>query len=105
MTQSNSQDIKAEFETIRPRYEELRGKVAVVTGSSRGIGKGIALRLAREGMKVVITSNVPEDVEQTAGQFNQLGVQLLALTADLAEPNEVRRLIDATVDAFGAIDV
>jgi 3-oxoacyl-[acyl-carrier protein] reductase len=98
-------DSKTPFEAIRPRYEELRGKVAVVTGSSRGIGKGIALRLAREGMKVVITSNVPEEVEQTAGKFEQLGIELLALTADLGEPSEVRRLIDATVTAFGRVDL
>jgi NAD(P)-dependent dehydrogenase (short-subunit alcohol dehydrogenase family) len=104
-TSEADMDSKALFETIRPRYEELRGKVAVVTGSSRGIGKGIALRLAREGMKVVITSNVPEDVEQTAGEFERLGVELLAVTADLGEPLEVRRLIDATLAAFGAVDV
>jgi len=104
-TSEADMDSKAQFETIRPRYEELRGKVALVTGSSRGIGKGIALRLAREGMKVVITSNVPEDVEQTAGEFERLGIELLAVTADLGEPNEVRRLIDTTVAAFGAVDV
>jgi len=98
-------DSKSQFAAIRPRYEELRGKVALVTGSSRGIGKGIALRLAREGMKVVITSNVPEDVEQTKGEFEQLGIELLALTAELGEPSEVRRLVDTTVTALGALDL
>src|SRR5690349_5650875 len=94
-------DSKAQFEAIRPRYEELGGKVAVITGSSRGIGKGIALRLAREGMNVVVTGNIATDVEQTAAEFDQLGIRLLALTADLGVPSEVRRLIDATVTAFG----
>ena len=96
---------KAQFDAIRPRYAELRGKVAVITGSSRGIGKGIALRLAREGMYVVITSNVPTEVEQTAAEFEQLGLPVLALTADLGEPPAVRRLIDATVTAFGTVDL
>lgn len=96
---------KAEFEAIRPRYEELRGKVALVTGSSRGVGKGITLRLAREGMKVVVTSNVPEEVEQTAHEFEQLGIELLALTADLSETSEIRRLIDETIRRFGGIDL
>src|SRR5262245_54964795 len=98
-------DTKTQFDAIRPRYEELRGKVAVVTGSSRGIGKGIALRLAREGMRVVITSNILEDVEQTAREFEQLGAETLALTADLGESGEVRRLIDSTVKAFGAVEL
>lgn len=96
---------KAEFEAIRPRYEELRGKAAVVTGSSRGIGRGIALRLAREGMRVVITGNMAEDVERTAAEFAQLGVELLALTADLGAPGEARRLIDAAAAAFGTVDL
>jgi NAD(P)-dependent dehydrogenase (short-subunit alcohol dehydrogenase family) len=87
-------DSKAQFEAIRPRYDALRGKVALITGSSRGIGKGIALRLGREGMKVVIISNVANDVEQTAAEFEQLGIELLALHAELGEPAEVRRLID-----------
>jgi 3-oxoacyl-[acyl-carrier protein] reductase len=98
-------DSKAQFDAIRPRYEELRGRVALVTGSSRGIGKGIALRLGREGMKVVITSNVATDVEHTAAEFEALGIDLLALSADLSVPAEVRRLIDATVSAFGSIDL
>ena len=42
------------FENIRPRYPEFQGQVALITGSSRGIGKGIALRLGREGMKLVL---------------------------------------------------
>lgn len=96
---------KAQFEAIRPRYAELNGGVAIVTGSSRGIGKGIALRLAREGMKVVITSNVAEEVERCAHEFEALGVELLALTADLGDSNEVRRVIDATVAAFGGVNL
>ncbi len=98
-------DIKTQFDAIRPRYEELRGKVAIVTGSGRGIGKGITLRLAREGMKVVVNSNVPEDVEQTAQELQRLGVDVLALVVELGEPNEVRRLIDETIAAFGTVDV
>ena len=50
---------------IPARYPELRGKVALVTGSTQDIGKGIAERLTREGMKVVINSRTPEAVEET----------------------------------------
>lgn len=66
-------EIASLYQSIRPRYPELRGQVAIVTGSSRGIGKGIALRLAREGMKVVISGVAPERVEATAAELRHLG--------------------------------
>lgn len=52
------------YHAIRPRYPELVGKVALVTGSSKGIGKGIALRLAREGMRVIIHGLDNDEVVQ-----------------------------------------
>ena len=61
--------IAALFASIRPRYPELAGKTALVTGSGRGIGKGIALRLGREGMSVVVTSNIAEDVDATGARL------------------------------------
>jgi 3-oxoacyl-[acyl-carrier protein] reductase len=93
------------FESIRPRYPELAGKVALVTGSSRNIGKGIALRLGREGMRVVVNGRTPETVEATAAGLRDLGVEVLAVTADIGERSGVKRLFDETVRTFGTVDL
>lgn len=98
-------DTQSLWQTTRPRYDELRGRTALVTGSGRGIGKTTALRLAREGMRVVITSNVAADVERTATELTELGAEALPVVADLAHSEELRHLIRATVEAFGTIDL
>lgn len=91
------------YASIQPRYPELRGQVAIVTGSSRRIGKGIAMRLAREGMKVVITSRTAEAVQETTGELRQAGAEALAVVADLALPADVDRLFAETLRAFGSV--
>ena len=93
------------FESIQPRYPEFAGKTALVTGSSRGIGKGIALRLAREGMKVVITSRSADVVEATAEEFRAIGIDVCAVAADLSEDAGIDLLFRRTLDAFGRIDI
>jgi len=75
-------DITSEsFTSLPARYPELADKVAIVTGSSRGIGRGIALRLAREGMKVVINSRTPEAVQATTEMFKSLGARAIGVAA------------------------
>jgi NAD(P)-dependent dehydrogenase (short-subunit alcohol dehydrogenase family) len=91
------------FQTIPARYPELTGRTAVVTGSGRGIGRGIALRLAREGARVVITSNVAAEVEATAAELRGLGLPVLAVTADLSQAGEVERLMEAAQTEFGPV--
>jgi NAD(P)-dependent dehydrogenase (short-subunit alcohol dehydrogenase family) len=91
------------FNAIRPRYSELQGQVAIITGSGRNIGQGIAIRLAREGMKVVITSNVLEEITQTAAELSALGVQAVPIAADLSQDTEVDRLFSEAMNAFGAL--
>ena len=68
------------YSSIQPRYPELEGKVAIVTGSSKGIGKGIALRLAREGMKVVINGRTAASVEETTQELRALGADVLPVS-------------------------
>ena len=93
------------YESIQPRYPELRGQVAIITGSSRGIGKGVALRLAREGMRVVINGRNPETVAATAKALCELGAEVLAIAGDLSHPQEVNRLFQETLSTFGTVDL
>ena len=93
------------YESVHPRYPELRDKVAVVTGSSRGIGKGIAIRLAREGMKLVINGRAQDAVDATTKELRDLGVDVLAVPADVGQTEHVERLFEETVAAFGAVDL
>ncbi len=97
---SESSDLYA---SLPARYPELAGKVAVVTGSSRGIGKGIALRLAKEGMKVVINSRTPEDVEATTMELRALGAEAIGVPADQSTTEGVRLIHEQTLSAFGTI--
>lgn len=73
-------EIASTFKSIQPRYPELSGRVAIITGSSRGIGRGIALRLAREGMKVVINGRSPEPVHAMVAALGRLGVEALGVS-------------------------
>lgn len=87
------------------RYPELRGLVAVVTGSTRDIGRGIALRLAREGMRVVVNSRTPEAVEAAAAEVAALGGEVLAVVADVGVPEDIERLFAQTLERFGGVDL
>ena len=93
------------FASIQPRYPEFKDQVALVTGSSRGIGKGIALRLVREGMKVVLHGVDEEEVKRTTQEFQSLGVECIGIHADFEKDDEIERLFQATLDRFGTIDL
>ena len=84
----------------------LRGRVAIVTGGSRGIGRACVLRLAEAGADVVI-NYVNNDVAAAAvaQQARDLGVQALALRADVADVNQTIALVEATVKHFGRVDL
>lgn len=99
------EELAALYEAIRPRYPELADQVAIVTGSSRGIGLGIALRLAREGMRVVVNSRSPEQTEIAAAALRSLGATALAVPADVGRTSDANRLFDTTLEAFGRVDL
>lgn len=84
---------------------KLAGKVAIVTGAGRGIGRAIALDLAREGCHVVITSRTQTDLESVAAEITALGVRALPLPLDLALAASIETLVARTVADFGTIDI
>lgn len=84
----------------------ITGKVAVVTGGSRGVGRAIAASLLREGARVMITARDPERLEGTrAALARETGGDVRAAAADLRHDAEARALIEATLNAFGGLDI
>ena len=84
----------------------LAGKVAIVSGGSRGIGKAIALMFAEAGADVVVCSrNLDGRLESVAEEIRGLGRRSLAVSADIARPAEVDNLVQRTMAEFGAIDI
>jgi 3-oxoacyl-[acyl-carrier protein] reductase len=84
---------------------ELKDKVAIVTGSARGLGAATARRLAVEGAKVVITDIQRERAEATAAELRAQGHEALCVVGDITKQADVQRLVDETVQKFGAIHI
>ena len=84
----------------------LSGRIALVTGGGRGIGRAIALELARAGADVAINYfDEPELAQATASEIEALGVRAIAVQGDVGNGEAVRRLMDETVASFGSIDI
>jgi 3-oxoacyl-[acyl-carrier protein] reductase len=84
----------------------LTGKVALVTGGSRGIGAAVALGLAREHARVAITARTAARLEETARKIREAtGAEVHAVTGDLTQPGEAERVVADTVTRFGRIDI
>jgi 3-oxoacyl-[acyl-carrier protein] reductase len=84
----------------------LNNKVAIVTGSSQGLGKAIALELAQEGSRITICARHREPLDQTAAEIReQTGAEVLAVEVDVTIEADVQRLVEATLAPFGRIDI
>jgi 3-oxoacyl-[acyl-carrier protein] reductase len=91
---------------IMPAAKPLEGRVALVTGGGRGIGRSIALDLARAGCHVAVNYYVePERAEQTVADLIALGVDAIAVAGDVGVAADVRRMIDDVIGAFARLDV
>ena len=84
----------------------LKNKVAIITGSSRGIGSAIARRFAAEGAEVVINYNLSEaKASRLADEINSDGGQAITVKADVSVPGEVKQLVRKTIEKYGRIDI
>ena len=94
-----------QYLNIQPRYPEFRGQVAIVSGSSRGIGKGIALRLAREGMRLVIHGHLAAEVDATVAELRVLGADVTGLALDFRDDSAAGALVDAALHSYGGLNL
>jgi NAD(P)-dependent dehydrogenase (short-subunit alcohol dehydrogenase family) len=83
----------------------LDGRVAVVTGGGRGLGKAMAVALAQAGADVVVSARTVEQIEQTASEIRQMGRKCLPVRADVGRSDDVRALAESTLERFGRIDI
>jgi len=84
---------------------ELGGRVAVITGGSRGLGLQMAEALAEMGAKLVITARKPDELKKAQQHLQALGAEVLTVSADIAQPGAATVVVDAALERFGRIDI
>lgn len=87
------------------RIQNLENQIAVVSGSSKGIGREIALRFAREGAHIVVCGRDSNRVNDTVREVESLGVQALAFPFPISTKSDAERLVSATLSRFGRLDI
>ena len=83
----------------------LEGRVALVTGGGTGIGKEIARTLGKHGAKVVITSRKQENLDAARKEFEEEGIECLALSSDVRNPEAVEKVIASTIEEYGSLNI
>ncbi len=84
---------------------DLEGKVAIITGSSKGIGKAMAKGLAEKGAQVVVSSRSQEACDEVVKEFTEAGLKAIGIACHIGKEEQRKNLVDKTVEAFGRIDV
>lgn len=88
-----------------PCFNDLKDKVALVTGGGTGIGRGICLRLAQEGMKVVLCGRRQEKLDETVELVKEIGGTATPIACDIAEPEQVDELYKQVIAEYGTVDL
>jgi NAD(P)-dependent dehydrogenase (short-subunit alcohol dehydrogenase family) len=84
---------------------KLDGKVAIVTGAGRGLGRASAIEMAKEGASLVIFSRTPSELRETAERIKVLGREVLSIRADVSKPGDIKNVVQQALARFGAIDL
>lgn len=84
---------------------KLAGKVAIVTGGGKGIGRAVALLFAREGGSILLNGTTKEAIEAVAEEINRQGGRAIAYQADIADEAKVKQMIETTLSEYGKIDI
>ncbi len=91
---------------MKDRNKMLQGKTALITGSGQNIGKAIALLLASSGANVVINGHRNQEaIEKVAEEARNFGTQAIAVMADISDPDAVQKMVDVSIEKFGAVDI
>ena len=86
--------------------KKLEGKVAIVTGSSRGIGKEIVMRLAQQGAKVIVNyRSSPDEAEKVVNKIEQQGGEATVIQADVSQVDQSKQLVEKTVEKYDQLDI
>ena len=97
-------NIEPMTERIKPRFN-LDGKVAIITGASKGIGESIARGLAENGAKVVISSRKQEAVDAVAAAFQADGLTAVGIACHVGDEEQLKNLVDKTIEQYGGVDI
>jgi 3-oxoacyl-[acyl-carrier protein] reductase len=84
---------------------DLKNKNALITGAGKGIGKAIALALAKEGVNIILVARTQEEIDSVAAKVRSLRVKALAITADVADINSINAAVEKALAEFGTIDI
>ncbi|WP_289662566.1 3-ketoacyl-ACP reductase [Flavobacterium panacagri] len=84
---------------------DLKNKNALITGAGKGIGKAVAIALAKEGVNLILVSRTKSDIDQLAEETSKLGVKTLALSADVSDINSINSAVEKAIAEFKSIDI
>lgn len=90
---------------MKPYFSELAGKTVIVTGGSKGIGRDIARTFAELGANVAISGRNQAALDEALAELHQFNPRCIAVSGDLSDISEVRRLVDTAAETFGSVDV